>query len=340
MIDVHALAQNGGSVSPAAAIAIGDAHAAGTLTLSDAASGNIPGLATYRALGTALSHWGKAPLTYCVLVRSTLPGVFAVGYGPARGQGDLQARREIFREAYAVTWALDCFIKPTVPLIDGAVSGAGVGLSLHGTHRVAGAGYRFSMPGPADGWFPDHGTAHVFARMPDQIGTYLALTGRTIGRGDAFRLGLLTQCIDSARFAHIAERLSDADPVDPLLDDLHIDDPASDIDPHRETIARCFAAGSIDEILDRLASVTGAEAAWAQAVAADLRKAPRRLLDITLRHIGKAAALDLRDTLILDYRIASRLLAGDTNAPVASYFAPLEDGELPLRTRAEMQAVA
>ncbi|RTL65970.1 MAG: enoyl-CoA hydratase/isomerase family protein, partial [Hyphomicrobiales bacterium] len=212
MMDVHALAGK----PEASGIAIGDAHAAGTITLSDAGSGNIPDLATYRALGPALSHWGKAPVTYCVLVRSALPGTFAVGYGPARGQMSAAIAREVFREAYAVTWALDCFIKPTIPLIDGAVSGAGVGLSLYGTHRVAGPGYRFSMPGPADGWFPDHGTAHVFSRMPDNIGIYLALTGRAIGRGDAFRLGLLTQCIDTGHFAHIARSLSDADPVDPL----------------------------------------------------------------------------------------------------------------------------
>lgn len=339
MIDVHTLAQDGGPASSASGIALGDAHAAGTLTLSDAASRNIPDLDTYRTLGPAFSHWGKAPLTYCVLVRSTLPGTFACGYGPARGQASVAAAREIFREAYAVTWALDCFIKPTVPLIDGAVSGAGVGLSLYGTHRVAGAGYRFSMPGPADGWFPDHGTAHVFSRMPDSLGAYLALTGRAIGRGDAFRLGLLTQCIDSERFAHIARCLSDADPVDPLLDDLHTDDPASDLDPHRETIARCFSAGTIDEILERLLAVTGADAAWAQAVAADLHKMPRNLLDITLQLLGRARSLDLRDTLILDYRIAAHLLAGDLNLPTAAYFAPPEDGDLALRTRAEMQAV-
>ncbi|RTL65971.1 MAG: hypothetical protein EKK41_19585, partial [Hyphomicrobiales bacterium] len=121
---------------------------------------------------------------------------------------------------------------------------------------------------------------------------------------------------------------------------LHVDDPASDLDPHRETIARCFAAGTIDGIMQGLASVTGAEAAWAEAVAADLRKAPRHLLEISLRLLGQAASLDLRDTLILDYRIASRLLAGGTGLEPAQYFAPLADGDLALRTRAEMQAVA
>ena len=86
-------------------------------------------------------------------------------------------------------------MKPTVSLIDGVVVGSGVGISLYGTHRVAGERYRFAMPETGIGLFPDVGVAWAFARLPDEIGMYLGLTGRSIGRADAYRLGLATHCI-------------------------------------------------------------------------------------------------------------------------------------------------
>ena len=104
---------------------------------------------------------------------------------------------------YALNWALDRFVKPTVSLIDGMVMGGGVGISLYGTHRVAGERYRFAMPETGIGLFPDDGVSLCFARMPDEIGMYLALTGRRSAAADAYRLGLVTHCIPGREFAEI-----------------------------------------------------------------------------------------------------------------------------------------
>src|SRR5207244_12634351 len=109
---------------------------------------------------------------------------------------------------YALNWLLDCFMKPTVSLIDGVVVGSGVGISLYGTHRVAGERYRFAMPETGIGLFPDDGVSWAFARMPDAIGMYLALTGRPIGRADAYRLGLVTHCIPADRFGEVRAGLA------------------------------------------------------------------------------------------------------------------------------------
>ena len=61
-----------------------------------------------------------------------------------------------------MNWALECFSKPSVSLIDGALMGSGVGLTAFNTHRVAGENYLFAMPETAIGLFPDVGAAHVF----------------------------------------------------------------------------------------------------------------------------------------------------------------------------------
>jgi enoyl-CoA hydratase len=198
--------------------------------------------------------------------------------------------------------------------------------------------------------------------MPDSIGMYLGLTGRSIGAADALRLGLLTHCIPAARFDEIKTALADTWPVDPLLDERHVQAGEGELAPYRNLIADCFSAPTVEEIFARLKE---AGSDWSQLVLKDLSSRSPTSLKVTHRHIRDAAALDLRQTLMLDYRLACRFLDGHdfyegvraalidkdgkprwsparledvTEAMLEDYFAPMGDGELVLPTRKEMQA--
>ena len=59
-------------------------------------------------------------------------------------QGDPEVARRCLAQSYAMAWQLECFTKPGVSLIDGAVAGAGAAFTIYGTHRVAGAGARIA----------------------------------------------------------------------------------------------------------------------------------------------------------------------------------------------------
>jgi enoyl-CoA hydratase len=266
---------------------------------------------------------------------------------------------------YALNWLHECFSKPTISLIDGPVMGSGVGISLFGTHRVAGEKYRFAMPETAIGLFPDVGAAWPLSRMPDSIGMYLGLTGRSIGQADAYALGLLTHCIPASRFEEIKAAFADTWPVDTVLDNLQVDPGPGELVPYAAHIAYCFSAPTVEEIVARLGLVGGKARDWAEGVIADLRARSPISLKVTQRHIRDARALDLRQTLSVDYRLACRFLDGHdfyegvraalidkdgtpqwqparleevTNAVVEDYFVTLGPDELALPTRAEMQA--
>lgn len=307
-------------------------------------------------------------MTYIVLLGSSSPKAFSAG-------GDLKElvsllrldpalARQSFREEYALNWTLDCFSKPTVALLDGIVIGGGNGLTMFATHRVAGENYRFSMPETKIGFFPDDGLAYFFGRMPSNIGLYLGLTGRSIDRTDALFLGLVTHSIDRQHFDKITDTLADAWPVDPLLDGLHHDPGDSALRRLAPTIERCFSGSSVGEILHRL-SAEREEKAWSEGVAEDLKQRSPLALEVTLRHIRMARAMDLRQTLQVDYRLACRMLehpdfiegvttvlferdrkpvwrpghiADVTTAMVDDCFAPMGSEELVLPTRQEMQA--
>lgn len=320
-------------------------------------------------LADAFPAFARDPDIYAIAIQSNSDRAFCAG-GDVResielARTDMSRARAAFAREYELIWLLECLSKPTVSLIDGIVMGTGVGITAFATHRVAGERYRFAMPETAIGLFPDVGVAHVLARLPNEIGIYLGLTGRTISRADAYELGLVTHCIAQSEYAGIKAALSEAWPIDAVLDQRHEDPGSGDLEAAADVIAHCFAAATVEDIIDRLKAVSGAGRDWAQGVIADLEKRAPLSLKVTLRHIRQARELDLRQTLIVDYRLACRFLedadfregvravlidkdhaprwhpaelAGVTGVMVDRYFSELDGGDLALPTRAEMQA--
>lgn len=351
-------------------IAIGVEGCAGVVTLTRPKALNALTTAMRAGIAEAFRRWARDPQIYAAIVSSATDRAFCAG-GDIREMVEwgrtrpADARRSLAEE-YALNWQLDCFSKPTVSLIDGVVMGSGVGISLYGTHRVAGERYRFAMPEVGIGLFPDDGVSFPFAAMPDEIGMYLALTGRAVGRADAYRLGLVTHCIPAARFGEIHAAIRAADPVDPVLDGRHEDPGPGELEAVRPLIARCFSADTVESVIERLRAERGEGAAWAEAVLADLAKQSPTSLKIAHRHVRAVRNADLRATLIEDYRLACRCLENHdfyegvraalidrdrspkwnparledvTEAMLNSYFAPLGADDLDLASRAEMQAV-
>ena len=344
--------------------------ASAVVELNRPAARNALSQAMLAPLPELLRQWAKDPQIYAMVLKSAVDGVFSVGGDVrelvARAREDLVGARAALAREYALNWQLNCFSKPTVSLIDGAIMGSGVGLTLHGTHRVAGARYKFAMPETAIGFFPDVGVAHHLARMPDHLGLYLGLTGRSVDRADAYALGLCTHCIEASEFPGIARALSEADPVDALLDELHRDPGQGSLTAARRAVIRdAFGAGRVTDIAARLGKTTGDEAAFAREIAADLASRSPLALAVTRRVIERAGRLDLRQTLIQDYCVGARFLetadfregvrallidkdrqpkwqppelSGVLDLMVDNFFAVPEGGDLQLPSREEMQS--
>ena len=362
-------AQRPGSASGSDIVA-GVEGAAGVIALNRPSALNALTAAMRATIAESFAAWARDPQVYAAVIVSATDRAFCAG-GDVRemvecARRDGEAARRMLAAEYALNWQLDCFTKPTVSLIDGVVMGSGVGISLYGTHRVAGERYRFAMPETGIGLFPDDGVSWVLARLPDEIGMYLALTGRSLGRADAYRLGLVTHCLPARQFAAVLDALRDADPVDPMLDGRHVDPGHAELDALRPAIARCFGADSVVAIVSALQSERGAERVWAEGVLKDLAQRSPTSLKVTYRHVREARDLDLRATLAQDYRLVCRFMLGHDfhegvratlidrdQAPrweparlaevsdlrIEAYFAGLGAAELHLAPRSEMQAV-
>ena len=75
-------------------------------------------------------------------------------------------------------------------IMDGIVMGGGVGISAHGNTRVVTDRTRLGMPEVGIGFIPDVGGTHLLSKVPDELGTYVALTAGTIRAADAIAIGL------------------------------------------------------------------------------------------------------------------------------------------------------
>lgn len=316
-----------------------------------------------------LPQIARDPMSYALAIRSGHERVFSAG-GDVREildlhQREVKAGRKAFSDEYYLNWQHECFSKPTLSLINGLVMGSGVGVTAYGTHRIAGENYRFAMPETAIGLFPDVGVCHLLARMPDHIGLYLGLSGRRIGRADAYALELVTHCIDATHFDGIIEEVADVQPVDPVLDGRHQHPGEPELNSVRDLIRHCFSAGSVEAIISRLRAVSGSNKEWAEQLEDELRQKSPLALKVTYAHIKRVQDMDLRQTLLADYALAARFLDGrefregvraalidKDNAPnwqppelsdvgedlVSDMLQPLPGQEFMLPTRAEMQA--
>ena len=120
---------------------------------------------------------------------------------------------DFYRDEYRLDAAIKHFPKPYVALMHGIVMGGGVGVSVHGSHRVADESMIFAMPETGIGLFPDVGGSYFLPRCPGEIGMYLALTGARLKTADSLYAGVATHFVPLRQTgALIAELAEGADP--------------------------------------------------------------------------------------------------------------------------------
>jgi enoyl-CoA hydratase/carnithine racemase len=339
--------------------------AAGLITLNRPQALNAVTYTMAVALRAKLDAWGEDPAITRVVIQAAGERAFSAG-GDIRHLYDLgRAGRhdealQFWRVEYPLNVTIKNFRKPYVALIDGLVMGGGVGVSVHGSHRVAGDRYTFAMPEVGIGFFPDVGATWFLPRLPGELGTYCALTGERFDGADACAAGLATYRIPSVRFPALLDGLTGTVSVDALLAAFAEAAGAGKIAARRGAIDCNFAGESVEEILaalDREAGSAGAEAEWAAKTAATMRTKSPLSLKIALAQVRRGRHLDFEACMRAEFRIVSRIIHGHDfyegvraviidkdNAPrwqpatlaqvsaaeVECHFAPLDAGELVL----------
>jgi enoyl-CoA hydratase/carnithine racemase len=226
--------------------------------------------------------------------------------------------------------------------------GGGVGLSVHGSIRVATETTLFAMPELGIGFFPDVGGTHFLPRLKGGIGMWLALTGARLKGYSSLQAGVATHFIARERLELALAALSDLCAsklpitVQSVADclklhdcgDMVVEDERALIDAMGWLFdpARHGASSSAAEMLERILPVLDARAAG-EAIPADMEQFPGQMeaaltpklaatyaksirgasplsLAVTYRAM-KHSASSLAANLAIEYGISQHFMQGD-----------------------------
>lgn len=289
--------------------------AAGVVVLNRPKALNALSLGMVRELARALDAWENDPQVTRVVVVSTSEKAFSAG-GDIRWLHDCgKAGRHdemlaFWGEEYILNHRIKTYPKPYVALIDGIVMGGGVGISLHGSHRIAGDRYLFAMPEVGIGFFPDVGATYALPRLRGGFGRFLALTGDRVGAADSVFFGLATHGVPSSRMAELAEALSGPDKLEEILAAFGQQRDPGPLQAEREVIADAFGGGTISEIIERLNKASlGGNLFAGETLKTIASKSPTSVA-IAFEQMRRGAGLSFAEALRTEYRIGWRIARG------------------------------
>ncbi len=224
------------------------------------------------------------------------------------GKKDGQEAEEFWRAEYALNELIHVYGKPYISLIDGIVMGGGVGLSVHGRHRIAGDNTLFAMPETGIGYFPDVGGTYFLPRLGKSVGNWLGLTGARAITADVCALGIATAYVPTDAHTGLIEALSKAKldgsdaAVQKVLKKLTKSPPAAGQLPGEVS---AFGRDSVSEILETLESF---ESDWATKQASILRKKSPLALAVTHEALSRGAALNFREAMTMELDLSLNFL--------------------------------
>lgn len=224
--------------------------------------------------------------------------------------GNSAADAEWFwRVEYGVNGRIAQHPVPYVAIMDGIVMGGGIGISAHGAVRVVTERSRLAMPEVKIGLAPDVGGAHLLAHAPGELGTHLALTGRTFDAADAIAIGFADLRVPSARLAELIDAIATSSQPPRDIAERFAEDPgASPLLAQRSWIDECYQGDDVAAILVRL---DGHADPRARDAAATIREGSPTSVAVSLGALRRARGWnDLRRTLAQDLRVSTGLFAG------------------------------
>ncbi|WP_395454104.1 enoyl-CoA hydratase/isomerase family protein [Acidovorax delafieldii] len=281
----------------------------GFITLNRPRALNALSLGMVRDLMGILLAWQNDARVLAVAIRGSNKegpfGAFCAGgdirfLHQAGSQGN-PLIEDFFTEEYALNHLIHNYAKPYIAFMDGIVMGGGMGISQGAALRVVTERTKMAMPETAIGLFPDVGGGYFLSRCPGRVGEWLALTGDTIGAGDAIAYQLADGCLPSDRQAAVWDALAtqsfaDGAAIKAYVASQFVASQASGTGALAD-IDQYFALLTVGEIVRALEA---ADSDWARTTAATLRKRSPLMLHVVLEQIRRARAMGLADDLRME----------------------------------------
>ena len=222
------------------------------------------------------------------------------------GRADGRAGEAFFNIEYRLNTQIKRFSKPYVALLDGVTMGGGVGISIHGSHRIATDRTIFAMPETGIGLFPDVGGGWFLPRLEGELGIWLALTGARLKGSDVVAAGLATHFVVSENLPDVKARILAGEALDDVLADYTQMPMRPGYVEHLDIINHCFSRPTITDICLALKM---ADDDWATAQADILKSRSPLSLSVSLEQLRRGARMaSFEEVMRMEYRIACHII--------------------------------
>jgi enoyl-CoA hydratase len=229
---------------------------AGRITLTRPQALNALTYEMVRAIEEAIDGWRDDGSVALVLIDAEGDRAFSAGgdiqqiYDTGR-RGDFFFARRFWADEYRMNAKIASYPKPYVALCHGFVMGGGVGVSVHGSHRIVCETSRIAMPECAIGLIPDVGGTALLSEAPGFLGEYLGLTGHRMGPGEALYAGFADHFVPQEAWPELMRVLvetGDADQITPFMAAA----PENTLAADQDRIDDAFSAPDLATLMARL----------------------------------------------------------------------------------------
>jgi len=270
-----------------------------------------------KALQPLYDEWQRSQKGACAIVmrgagkKAFCAGGDVVGLAKDDPPG---TRVHFFKEEYTLNYTIGNLMKqsgiPHIAILDGITMGGGVGLSLHGSHRVCTEATMLAMPECALGLFPDVGGNIFLPRLSHPgLGEYFALTGRRLKGADVKHAGMGTHFVPRDSVPDLVNsltQLSSPNSVDsviksfvaPTIPEFSLDDATLQL------IKTCFSVPQkVEDVLNALSREMDQE--LSNSIMRDILKGSPTSLKVTLEQLRRGAKMtDTAENYQMEYRLS------------------------------------
>lgn len=221
---------------------------------------------------------------------------------------------DFFRDEYRLNHYIFHYPKPYIALMNGVTMGGGVGISIHGSHRVGTENLILAMPETGIGFFPDIGGSYFLSRLPHHVGIYLGLTGAQLDVSDCLAVRLIDHKILQEHLPFAIKALAETSferqgkkTVTRILKQFEAPSVPSSLKPYFPVINETFAQKQLENIFSGLQMMNSD---WCLQTINNLKIKSPTSLKITLQQLHQGLGQDFKQCLQMEYYLAGHFLQG------------------------------
>jgi enoyl-CoA hydratase/carnithine racemase len=228
----------------------------------------------------------------------------------------------LFAAEYRLVHAVFDFPKPFLSWMHGVTMGAGLGLGVAASHRIAVPSLQWAMPESRIGLFPDVGATWFLGRAPDNAGPFVALTGRILGAADAMHLGIADWSVAADHQQALHAALADAEiateprvahaQIATLIGEHHdrsAGEGGGELRPRHAVLRAIGQTRDVHAFREKLTEAAASDPWFADALA-NLEAASPTSICVGFEHFGRGRGRSFAETLAVDLVLAKAFVRG------------------------------